>query len=73
MALSMFGAEHAPFGTEIPFREDIDLQLQDLEALNLSAADRQAIDAGNPARLLGIPLQLKKGFWHLLFIRCRRR
>jgi aminocarboxymuconate-semialdehyde decarboxylase len=56
MALSMFGTEHVLFGTDIPFREDIDLQLQDLEALNLSVADRQAIDAENAARLLGIPL-----------------
>jgi predicted TIM-barrel fold metal-dependent hydrolase len=44
------------FGTDIPFREDIDLQLKDLEALNLSVADRQAIDASNAARLLGIRL-----------------
>ena len=56
MALSMFGTEHVLFGTDIPFREDIDLQLKDLEALNLSVADRQAIDASNAARLLGIPL-----------------
>jgi aminocarboxymuconate-semialdehyde decarboxylase len=55
MALSMFGPEHVLFGTDIPFREDIDLQLKDLEALSLSDADRQAIDADNAARLLGIP------------------
>jgi predicted TIM-barrel fold metal-dependent hydrolase len=52
----MFGTDHVLFGTDIPFREDIDLQLKDLEALNLSVADRQAIDASNAARLLGIPL-----------------
>jgi aminocarboxymuconate-semialdehyde decarboxylase len=56
MALSMFGTEHVLFGTDIPFREDIDLQLKDLEELNLSVADRQAIDASNAARLLGISL-----------------
>jgi predicted TIM-barrel fold metal-dependent hydrolase len=59
MALSMFGPEHVLFGTDIPFREDIDLQLKDLEVLGLSDTDRQAIDANNAARLLGIPL-LKK-------------
>jgi aminocarboxymuconate-semialdehyde decarboxylase len=55
MALSMFGPEHVLFGTDIPFREDIELQLEDLEALGLSPTDRQAIDADNAARLLGIP------------------
>jgi aminocarboxymuconate-semialdehyde decarboxylase len=57
MALSMFGPEHVLFGTDIPFREDIDQQLNDLEALGLSDIDRQAIDADNAARLLGIPLR----------------
>ena len=61
MALSMFGSDQILFGTDIPFREDIEPQLQDLEALGLSAAERQAIDAGNAARLLGIPLHPKKG------------
>jgi aminocarboxymuconate-semialdehyde decarboxylase len=56
MALSMFGTEHVLFGTDIPFREDIDLQLKDLEALNLSIVERRAIDADNAARLLGIAL-----------------
>jgi aminocarboxymuconate-semialdehyde decarboxylase len=56
MALSMFGVDHVLFGTDIPFREDIDLQLQDLEALKLSDADRDAIDSSNAARLLGIEL-----------------
>jgi aminocarboxymuconate-semialdehyde decarboxylase len=60
MALSMFGEEHVLFGTDIPFREDIDLQLQDLEALGLSDTARQQIDAGNTARLLGIPIQADK-------------
>jgi aminocarboxymuconate-semialdehyde decarboxylase len=61
MALSMFGPEHVLFGTDIPFREDIDPQLRDLEALGLSQTDRSAIDAGNAARLLGIPLRPDKG------------
>src|SRR5215831_10687592 len=56
MALSMFGTEHIVFGTDIPFREDIEMQLQDLEALGLSDAEQQDIAAGNAARLLGIPL-----------------
>jgi aminocarboxymuconate-semialdehyde decarboxylase len=56
MALSMFGADHILFGTDIPFREDIDLQLQDLEDLQLSGPEREAIDYGNAARLLGIKL-----------------
>lgn len=56
MALSMFGVDHILFGTDIPFREDIDLQLQDLNALQLSDADRYAIDAGNAAQLLGIDI-----------------
>ena len=60
MALSMFGVEHVLFGTDIPFREDIDLQLQDLEALKLSDAERQAIDFGNAARLLGIEFDSNK-------------
>jgi predicted TIM-barrel fold metal-dependent hydrolase len=52
----MFGIEHIVFGTDIPFREDIEMQLQDLEALGLSDAEQQDIAAGNAARLLGIPL-----------------
>lgn len=54
MALSMFGVDHIVFGTDIPFREDIDLQLQDLQDLRLNDVDREAIDAGNAARLLRI-------------------
>src|SRR6266704_4119418 len=57
MALSMFGVDHVLFGTDIPFREDIDLQLQDLEALQLSDAERRAIDAENAARLLDIKIE----------------
>jgi aminocarboxymuconate-semialdehyde decarboxylase len=57
MALSMFGPEKIMFGTDIPFREDIREQLHDLEALGLTEADRAALDAGNAARLLGIPLK----------------
>lgn len=57
MALSMFGAQRIMFGTDIPFREDIDLQLQDLEVLGLNEVDKNAITAGNAARLLGIPLK----------------
>jgi len=60
MALSMFGVEHVLFGTDIPFREDIDLQLQDLAALKLSDTERQAIDFGNVARLLGIEFKSSK-------------
>src|SRR5215510_10484068 len=56
MALSMFGADHVMLGTDIPFREDIEMQLQDLEALGLSDTAQQDIAAGNAARLLGIPL-----------------
>jgi aminocarboxymuconate-semialdehyde decarboxylase len=54
MALSMFGIEHIMFGTDIPFREDIDPQLRDLAALGLGDAERRAIDVDNAARLLGI-------------------
>jgi aminocarboxymuconate-semialdehyde decarboxylase len=53
MALSMFGVDHILFGTDIPFREDIDLQLRDLDDLKLSQTEREAIDAGNASRLLG--------------------
>ena len=60
MALSMFGVDRILFGTDIPFREDIDLQLKDLENLQLSKADREAVDSGNAARLLGIDLELSK-------------
>jgi predicted TIM-barrel fold metal-dependent hydrolase len=59
MALSMFGIEHVMFGTDIPFREDIELQLADLEALGLSDDEQLKIAAGNAARLLGIPIQAK--------------
>jgi aminocarboxymuconate-semialdehyde decarboxylase len=59
MALSMFGVAHILFGTDIPFREDIDLQLKDLEDLQLSKADREAIEFGNAARLLGIDFNSK--------------
>jgi predicted TIM-barrel fold metal-dependent hydrolase len=54
MALSMFGVDDILFGTDIPFREDIDLQLRDLADLKLGDADRAAIDSGNAARLLRI-------------------
>jgi predicted TIM-barrel fold metal-dependent hydrolase len=57
MALSMFGIDHVVFGTDIPFREDIELQLQDLEALGLSDDAQQQIAAGNASQLLGIPIQ----------------
>jgi aminocarboxymuconate-semialdehyde decarboxylase len=60
MALSMFGVDRILFGTDIPFREDIDLQLKDLDNLQLSKADREAVDSGNAARLLGIDLDLSK-------------
>lgn len=56
MALSMFGADHVMFGTDIPFREDIEQQMNDLEVLGLTPADRAAIDGDNAARLLGITL-----------------
>jgi aminocarboxymuconate-semialdehyde decarboxylase len=52
MALSMFGVDHILFGTDIPFREDIDLQLRDLDDLALSAEDRRAIESENVTRLL---------------------
>jgi aminocarboxymuconate-semialdehyde decarboxylase len=54
MALSMFGVDHILFGTDIPFREDIDLQLKDLDDLALSEEDRRKIESGNAARLLEI-------------------
>jgi len=54
MALSMFGVDHIVFGTDIPFREDIDLQLQDLADLQLTKTDREAIESGNATRLLRI-------------------
>jgi predicted TIM-barrel fold metal-dependent hydrolase len=56
MALSMFGTKQIMFGTDIPLREDIELQLRDIDALDLSAADLDDIFAGNAARLLGISL-----------------
>jgi predicted TIM-barrel fold metal-dependent hydrolase len=56
MALSMFGVAHIMFGTDIPLREDIDLQRRDIEALGLTAAELDDIYAGNAARLLGISL-----------------
>jgi aminocarboxymuconate-semialdehyde decarboxylase len=54
MALSMFGTKHIMFGTDIPLREDIELQLRDIAALDLGAADLNDIYSGNAARLLGI-------------------
>jgi aminocarboxymuconate-semialdehyde decarboxylase len=56
MALSMFGAKQIMFGTDIPLREDIELQRQDIEALGLTAVELDDIYAGNAARLLGISL-----------------
>jgi predicted TIM-barrel fold metal-dependent hydrolase len=56
MALSMFGTKQIMFGTDIPLREDIELQLSDIEELGLSDTEREAIFAGNAARLLGISL-----------------
>jgi aminocarboxymuconate-semialdehyde decarboxylase len=54
MGLEMFGVDHVMFGTDIPFREDIEEQTKDLDQLGLSEADRQAIESKNAARLLGI-------------------
>lgn len=59
MALSMFGIDHIVFGTDIPFREDIDLQLKDLDDLQLSQSEREAIEFANAARLLGIDSNAK--------------
>jgi len=56
MALSMFGTKQIMFGTDIPLREDIELQRHDIEALGLTAAELDDIYAGNAARLLGISL-----------------
>jgi aminocarboxymuconate-semialdehyde decarboxylase len=56
MALSMFGAKQIMFGTDIPLREDIELQRRDIEALGLTAPELDDIYAGNAARLLGISL-----------------
>jgi predicted TIM-barrel fold metal-dependent hydrolase len=56
MALSMFGTKQAMFGTDVPLREDIELQLRDIGALGLSVADLDDTYAGNAARLLGISL-----------------
>jgi predicted TIM-barrel fold metal-dependent hydrolase len=39
MAFSMFGVGHIMFGTDIPLREDIELQGRDIEALGLTAAE----------------------------------
>jgi predicted TIM-barrel fold metal-dependent hydrolase len=44
------------FGTDIPLREDIELQQRDIEALGLTNAELDEIYAGNAARLLGISL-----------------
>jgi predicted TIM-barrel fold metal-dependent hydrolase len=52
----MFGAKQIMFGTDIPLREDIELQRRDIEALNLTAAELDDIYACNAARLLGISL-----------------
>jgi aminocarboxymuconate-semialdehyde decarboxylase len=54
MGLDMFGVDHVLFGTDIPFREDIELQVHDLDELGLSPTDRAAIEFGNAASLLGI-------------------
>jgi aminocarboxymuconate-semialdehyde decarboxylase len=56
MAVSMFGVGHIMFGTDIPLREDIELQQRDIEALGLTTAELDHIYAGNAARLLGISL-----------------
>src|SRR4030095_16385252 len=39
MALSMFVVGHIMFGTDIPLREDIELQRRDIEGLGLTAAE----------------------------------
>jgi predicted TIM-barrel fold metal-dependent hydrolase len=56
MARSVFGTKRIMFGTDIPMREDIELQLRHIEELGLNAAELEAIYAGNAARLLGIAL-----------------
>jgi len=42
------------FGTDIPLREDIELQRRDIETLDLTAAELDDIYGANAARLLGI-------------------
>src|SRR4030095_16211115 len=49
MAISMFGVGHIMFGTDIPLREDIELQQRDIEALGLTIAELDEIYAGNAA------------------------
>ena len=54
MAISMLGVGKIMFGTDIPLREDIELQRRDIEALDLTAAELDDIYGANAARLLGI-------------------
>jgi len=54
MAISMFGTKRIMFGTDIPLREDIELQLRDIAALDLTAAEIDDVYAGNAQRLLPI-------------------
>ena len=54
MALEMFGVGHLMFGTDWPFREDVAEQLQDIDDLELSADDTEAVMWRNAATLLGI-------------------
>lgn len=56
LAVALFGTDHVVYGTDFPLREDIELQRRDVEALGLTAAELEAVYAGNAARLLGISL-----------------
>lgn len=52
MALEMFGVGHILFGTDYPFREDVQPQIQDIDDLKLSEEDAEAVLWKNASTLL---------------------
>ena len=52
MAIALFGVDHLVFGTDYPFRDDLDPQLRDIEALGLSQDETNAIFSDNTATVL---------------------
>lgn len=73
VALSMFGVGKIMLGTDIPLREDIELQRRDIEALDLTAAELDDIYADSAAPLLVSRLRADRSGWFFAPTKCCAR
>jgi len=73
MAISMLGVGKIMFGTDIPLREDIELQRRDIETLDLTAAELDDIYADSAAPLLVSRLWADRSGWFFAQLKCCAR